>query len=373
VTFLTATQADIAQSDPAALLQDMKNVRLYDGVPVLILDPATTPKNLEDFKTQTARLLRAYRHWEDGYPNPLQKAKLGLSRYFNRAAERQTGTARLREITTILQTHLHDMLTNNQTRPTMPSVWTHYATQQKLWAHDAGPAAYQPMQCAILIPPHPHFTIDSFLCASSNLIRTHLPPLHDNQSSWHATCLMHEFAHITGAAEPQADKMAILTALRHFPDDIAPYILTDIRAVTALRRAHHLTLLPPEHAKPMLDFLKSYGWPMVQAGDDAARRAAQNPDPRAIMNTRFEKYNHDTGPLLTLGAIATRYPDLVATRLQDFAYGATRLEEEITEHTADPVLHEMAERVAQAARRLANGAAAYKDRARQPFLTPRPA
>ncbi|MBU0800978.1 MAG: hypothetical protein KKA05_08220 [Alphaproteobacteria bacterium] len=362
MTRITTTTAEAVLSPPETILRGMLSLRAFDGVPVQIISPDAIPASAEDFYQYTDDLLRARRAWEDGYPGPLRRMTLSLSRLFNTHAK--TGTDHLAQIFEILGPRIHEdtRAIINTVGTSMPSLWLHYATTDQLWAIDAGRDHYKPMKAAIIMAPAHNFTPDVFLRASGGMTRNNLPALQKNMAEWHTVCLAHELAHVTGANEPQADKIASLLTRRAIPHSTAPLILTDLRALSYLRQASAMEVAMAVDPQSALFNLKAYGWQMVEAGDQAAvipQHIIDNMTDAAIFENRFEPHKNDIHRLRTLGEIALFYPDIQSRRLQDVAHGVTQLEENIGLHTDDPVLHCMAERAATAARRLHMGDRAY--------------
>lgn len=172
----------------------------------------------------------------------------------------------------------------------------------------------------------------------------------------------HELAHVAGADEPQADKIAALFNRRAFGNDAAACFISDLRALDAVTDCFQLIQMTDESATPLvMERYMKYGWDMVAAADEALAVQVHQLDDAAILA-------HATMPRDTMGANKAFF-HMAERMLQSghgpssaiaaFADTAARFAQAARTATPDTATHAMAGRLALAARRLATGRAAY--------------
>jgi hypothetical protein len=341
---MTRLTTDAKTADPRAVLADIKGLRRFADVPVLIVDPDDLPP---------------------GTPDHIERYLLGrvaadtpfaLQHYTQHISPQLS-------MTLAVQRDLQRMV--------MPSS---YCPHPATYAHLVDEDEYRPAIASVVIAPGSDFTPDKYFRASYKRSRNGLAPLlqGDDAVILHHFVLRHELAHTSGAAEPQADHIASLFTRRAFPESIVPAVVADMRAVSTIKHAFDAAAQAYTNRK-LNHGLHSYNWGMVHAHDRAASvmpgRIAAMTD-ADIIGRRFDSHRSEAGPVMELGDIMTRkrwfflrskYADTFnKPHFNGIVEAAGRLAGDITRLTSESAIHAITARFAAAAARLEQGFTAYK-------------
>lgn len=210
----------------------------------------------------------------------------------------------------------------------------------------AGHDFYKDPVCNFVMAPGISYTFARALCLAG-----HAPDFSSYDSSVRLFTLWHEYAHGTGAGEPQADKMAAVVFIKSVgPNGFLP-LWADTRALETIV------------SKDNQDLLDKYGWPMVEAVDSVIENyetAVKMPFPE-IKTLRCERYDHKTAAVQAFAdqMFASVSCNTLAN-LEEFSVDFAR-----AAHPDDP-RRRIASRFALAAWRLSQGPAAYGLHAHDP-------
>jgi hypothetical protein len=335
---LTIEKRTLAFSPAQAILAAMMERKIFDGVPVLILDGDDLPTDKDDLSRYIMDRVQSY--------DPL--AASAMRRAYQ--SSRDETNALIAEERQIVGT-------------VMP-VEINWSPPDFRYAHETGKAGYKPLYGAIVIAAGMADDPEISLSYTDNISFAGLPPLTADHTAWRYQYLCHELGHVAGAAEPQADKIAGLFCRRAFPFTPVPLINADVRAVELVCTAVLVACGQVDAAAT--DAMARYGWPMVEANDRVMALPQQEIDAMTeqdILESRYEAYDHSLETPLALGAAlrdAGLGPLLCATDMQSVAEGARRMESIILTLNDRPEIQKLARRFALAAQRLIGGEAAYQ-------------
>jgi hypothetical protein len=205
-----------------------------------------------------------------------------------------------------------------------------------------------------------------------DVFRKNSSPLLNDFLSWNYLHHAHERAHVIGANEPQADKIAAVLCRKHFKDSTSVAIMSDIRSLDALRLGARF-YASKKFENASINTLINYGYPPVEANDAVLAMPQEKIDAMTdddIKRLRHERYENPIYQVKSLGKVATQksFPYLkpnkigqmiLSSHINDIAEGAALLAQKIDASANDPKVGVIAHRFALATKRLAEGAPAY--------------
>lgn len=159
-------------------------------------------------------------------------------------------------------------------------------------AHLYTPETYTPPGVNIVLVPSVDLTMSQDRTSYDSAINHHDLP--GTPEQWQAKSLWHEYAHGTGAGEPQAETMAAFVNRKFFANNPVLQANADHRAFRCIFG----------YANPVLR--ETYGWGMVEGNDYAARFAEDQIDPMTEADIRrisFQKFDSLADRVLAMGAV----------------------------------------------------------------------
>lgn len=336
-----ATRDQAAAADPKRVLDSMLATREFAGVPVLVLDTDTLPSGLDEFEHHVMDRIAVY-----GDQNSLAVANLNEAfRYYEDGLRMNVRYYR-------------------ETSGQVPSCVALFPADQEK-SHIAGAGADTALTAAILLAPGAECRPEKDMAYCAGLIYDRDEPLLQDNTSWRFYTLCHELAHVAGAGEPQADKIANLFCRQAFAGSAAPEIQADLRAIEAVNLATELAAGKAADPETSLESLALYGWAMVTSNDAASaipQQSVATMSGEDILAFRYEHHDDAPDKILALGAMLCQagLDGLVLSeKIENVAEGARAFVENLPAQAKDPEIHDMARRFALAARRLSEGAPAY--------------
>ncbi len=326
-------------ANPFNILEQAMNVSEFGGVPVLIVDPDHTPKDLNGFEAYMMDRLGG-------------EAQTPLAASFK-----------------FYEDELRGSLQQESILGFVPPCAALYPVEPKI---------ADSIEAAIILAPGSACTPELDLLYGLEAERHNPAPLLNDNQSWRYYELFHELAHVAGAREPQADHIANIFCRRAFPDAATPWIQSDIRAMEAVALAAKLAAGRSEDPADTIDSIEKYGWPMVVANDcvnalpqaDVAGLSEED-----ILARHTAPYIQNSDRLFQLGVLireAGLSEQILSGKTEEIMRGARKLERRITALTDDTEIRHIAGRFSLAARRIHTGAAAYVNPAK-PLLFTAPA
>ncbi len=160
--------------------------------------------------------------------------------------------------------------------------------------------AYPDPYYGIVIAPPKIMTANNF---AHFVLQKELEPLPSIPDVIQAKAVWHEYAHVTGAGEPQADAISTVLCKRAFnnvayQEDQTTKIFSDLRAVNSVFRFDRED-----------DYNTKYGWPMVEANDyidHMPQSLIQNFTEAQIKNIRFQQFDPLEGYIYQIGSALRR-------------------------------------------------------------------
>ncbi len=295
MSLITTTSNLSAEVDPVKTLHDsLRKERPFD-VPTIVL----SPEEFSEFSTQSGKLHRFSR------VDMVAHMQHRLSEFFNRQ----------HDIPSEIANSITEQYINQASEQVLVTVANNLIVPQ-----------YVQSGC-ILLPfkgiegPFAHQLDDRYQEASSGLVFTfsrsvsgraygesvmslaegELPEMPASDEEWQYLLLWHEFAHTTGAAEPQADKMAAIVTRKAFDRTDIIQAFADQRMVTAVLN-HHADI-----------HVSYYGLPLVMGLDEVAsmpKRQIDSIDNIDLINIRFEQHDYKAEQVKSFGQnLASEFPE----------------------------------------------------------------
>lgn len=352
------------EADGTESVPDPMTMRRIFGAPALVIDPEGWLLDYAPFKERLSAQLKIFRREEMLQLSRPQRLLRSLSACFNTAAHARSDFARLSRLVLGNASLLHESVQNMHKNAPANSFALLGADPEKIGYMASGYA-----RASVIFAPRNAGRPEHMLTGLKPE-KTLQPPY---GATWRYQCLMHEFAHVAGAQEAQADKFAAFMTRRHYPQSPLPSIVADLRAVNVMKVA--LLAVRQNNKAACALFLQNmhdYGWDMVEAADEVCALPQSRIDVMSgadVMQACRTKQKNDVATIYMMGHLAQECEQLHSYDLAVYAAGAAKFADSVE---GAPYLRAMAQRHAEAAQRLARGLDSYKDRARQFFMLPRP-
>lgn len=355
MSLITAPSSSLSIVDPVKILHDsLSNERPFN-VPTVIL----RPEEFSEFSKQTGRLHRFSR------VDMVAHMQRRISEFFNRQKDIAPETAN--NITQqYVEVASEDILVQVVSNLIVPQyvqsgcVLLPFKGIEGPFAHQLH-AEYQDASSGLVFTFSQSVSGRTYGESMISLAEGELPEMPGSDAEWQHLLLWHEFAHTSGAAEPQADKMAAIVSRKAFDRADMIRAFADQRMVKTVLN-HHSDV-----------DISYYGLPLVEGLDEVADMPKEQIDGVSdieLRDIRFETHDYKSAKVRAFGAALTdEFPnefDLIREKRKPITMGVLSAfrdkSEWLVEHTDlsdDLDCHVIAERFVVAIDRLSVGVRAY--------------
>jgi|GEM_PF-3360101 len=173
------------------------------------------------------------------------------------------------------------------------------------------PEYYSEHKVGVVLGPKADMQGADFISHILSIPKDYLGLIPGDKAHWQCYALLHEFAHVAGAGEPQAEALAGLQFKKIFKQDDVLMALADMRAVKAI---HYC-----ERSREVLH----YGWPMVEVLDNIIRAPQEKIDAlsaQQIKDFRFKSFDYKAEFVRAVGHALVSRPE--GYEFEDLLHGA---------------------------------------------------
>lgn len=348
--------SDLSEVDPAKILEDSYRNESPFGVPTIVLKP----EEFEEFSEKAGRFRKFSR------TDMQDHIKARLAELFNRQSDmsqEQKDYITERYVEEAFEVVMMQIVSNLVIPQYVQSGCVTYPFRgiKGPFAHQSSQNDFENPVSGMVFTFTESIDGRTYGESAMSLAENELPEMPGSSEEWHFLLLWHEFAHTTGAAEPQADKMAAIVTRQAFARSDVIQAFADQRMVTAILNHHRDTSV------------SYYGLPLVENLDEVAAMPQEQidaMDEEDIKDIRFNKHDYKADKVRAVGGrLKCAFPDIFETirkktqpiAMKDLIDLKQETERLVAEGTFqdDPDTCSIARRFVLAVTRLSEGKGAY--------------
>ena len=355
MSLITTSSSSLSVVDPIKVLHDsLNNERPFD-VPTVVLKP----EEFSEFSTQTGKLHKFSR------ADMTAHMQSRIQSFFER--QQDIAPEQVSQITTqYVEVAAEDILFQVVSNLIVPQyiqsgcVLLPFKGREGPFAHQLNDK-YQEASSGLVFTFSQSVSGKDYGESMLSLVEGELPEMPGSDEEWQHLLLWHEFAHTSGAAEPQADKIAAIVSRKAFDNSDLVRALADQRMVKAVLN-HHSDI-----------DISYYGLPLVEGLDEVADMPKEQIDGVGdieLKDIRFEVHDYKSTKMRAFGeSLANEFPaefDTIRQKKKPITMGVLSAFGEKAEWLAgnselenDPDCHDIAGRFVTAIDRLSVGVRAY--------------